>query len=175
MIWGSLKTEKEIVTDPIFLVRALWELLSWSLIIWFVLLIIFLFQMILMPSVREQVTRRIANIKERDERESYLTGKASRSVFISTLSILIVLFFFSIFSFNIRHLAPEEVVNGHNKNLSITMNFKVFDDAKKDTSPEGTIVESRDLPLSKSAILLLLIIWQVANFNWSARKFAHEE
>ncbi|OFZ18652.1 MAG: hypothetical protein A2Z20_04785 [Bdellovibrionales bacterium RBG_16_40_8] len=174
--WGSIQSDREILVNGSFLTKATWEVLSWNLMIWFLCLITFLILMVFIPSTRDMVTRRIANIKERDEREIYITGQASRRVFTSTLSILIFLFFISIFTFNVSRIPPEEIFNNRAKSLSIGFNFKLTDDPKVEKDQTGQVlVESKDIPLSKSAILLLLIVWQISMFGLSARKIAKEE
>ncbi len=176
MAWGSIQSDREILLSGSFLAKAAWEVLSWNLMIWFLCLVVFLILMVFIPSTREMVTRRIANIKERDEREIYITGQASKKAFTSTLSILIFLFFISIFTFNVSKIPPEEIVNNRKKSLSIGLNFKLTDDPKIEKDPNGQVlVESKDIPISKSAILLLLIVWQISMFGFSARKIANEE
>jgi hypothetical protein len=175
-IWGSIQSDREILVNGSFLEKAAWEVLSWNLMIWFLCLIIFLILMVFVPSTRDIVTRRIANIKERDEREIYITGQASKKAFTSTLSLLVFLFFISIFTFNVSKIPPEEIINNRAKSLSIGFNFKLTDDPKIEKDQAGQVLmESKDIPLSKSAILLLLIVWQISMFGFSARKIAKEE
>ncbi len=161
--WGTIQSNREILVNGSFFTKATWEILSWNLMIWFLCLIVFLILMVFVSSTRDMVTRRIANIKERDEREIYITGQASKKVFTSTLSILIFLFFISIFTFNVSKIPPEEMVNNRAKSLSIGFNFKLTDDPRVEKDQTGQVlVESKDIPLSKSAILLLLIVCQIS-------------
>lgn len=174
--WSNIQSDREILVDGSFLVKAAWEVLSWNLIIWFLSLITFLILMVFASSTRDMVTRRVANIKERDEREIYITGQASKKAFTTTLSIIIFLFFISIFTFNVSKIPPEEVVSNRGKSLSLGFNFKLTDDPRIEKDQTGRVlVESKDIPLSKSAILLLLIICQISVFGLSARKIAKEE
>lgn len=175
-IWGSIQSDREIQMNGSFVAKAGWEVLSWNLMIWFLCLVVFLILMVFVPSTRDMVIRRIANIKERDEREVYITGQASKKAFTTTLSALIFLFFVSIFTFNISTISPEEMVNNRSKSLSLGFNFNLTDDPKTERDHAGQIiVESKDIPLSKSAILLLLIACQISVFGLSARKIAKEE
>lgn len=174
--WGSIQSDREILTSGSFLAKAAWEVLSWNLIIWFLCLVVFLVLMVFVSSTRDMVTRRIANIKERDEREIYITGQASKKAFTTTLSVLIFLFFISIFTFNVSKIPPEEMVSNRGKSLSLGFNFKLTDEPKTERDQAGQVlVESKDIPLSKSAILLLLIAFQISVFGFSARKIAKEE
>src|SRR5262245_19232233 len=86
MIWSTFNQKSK---SNFFLVRGLWEILSWNLMAWFAILIVFLALLVIFPAVRERTLKRLANLKERDEREQYITGKASRSAYIATLSLLI--------------------------------------------------------------------------------------
>lgn len=170
--WSAVKTEKEVLSEATIASRILWEILSWNLITWFVVLILFLVMLVVFPLAREKTLKRLANLKERDEREQYITGKAARTAYIATLSLLILLLFFSVFSLNIYHKPEAQAINGKTGTIAIGMQFKFLDSPAvvSEQKTEKVIFESRDIPLSKSAILLLLIIWQLGAFNYSARK-----
>lgn len=171
MAWGSIKPERDILTDATFFTKVAWEVLSWNLMLWFIVLIVFLLLLVLIPEAREKTLKRLANLKERDEREQYITGKASRSAYISTLSLLIFLLFISIFSLNISKIPDHEIKDGKSKTLSIGLGFSLLDESKVKMDSTGNILfETKDIPLSKSAILLILIGWQLVSFNLSARR-----
>jgi hypothetical protein len=171
VIWSVLTNNQE--GGP-FLLRALWEVCSWSLIVWFVLLFIFMWMLVFHAETREQVIRRIANIKERDEREEIVTGKASRVTFVSSLSLLILLLFLSAFTLQLKKLPPEQVVNDKHGLIALGFDFHFLDDAVKITNDQGLVIEKKDIPLSKSAILLLAIFWQLASFRMYSRRLLHE-
>ena len=172
MVWGTVQSEQEILNDAALITRALWEILSWNLILWFAILIVFLVLLVVSSQAREKTLKRLANLTERDEREQHITGKASRAAYISTLSLLLFFLFFSIFSINITRKPPEEAVNGKRGTLEIGLHFKLLEEPRLQTNPAtGEILfESKDLPLSKSAILLTLILWQLLVFNFTARQ-----
>jgi hypothetical protein len=171
MAWGTFRPESEILKDAAFLTKAAWEILSWNLMLWFSVLILFLIFLVVLPEAREKTLKRLANLKERDEREQYITGKASRAAYISTLSLLILLLFFSVFSLNIHRVPKSEAINGKRGTVAIGLQFNLLDKEHVETNPSGEILfESKDIPLSKSAILLVLIIWQLGVFNFTARK-----
>lgn len=171
LAWGTIRPEKEIVKDAGFVTRALWELLSWNLMLWFAVLILFLILLVVWPEAREKTLKRLANLKERDEREQFITGKASRAAYISTLSLLIFFLFFSIFSLNIYRLPESEAINGKTGTVSIGLQFNLLDEPQVETNSEGKILfESKDIPLSKTAIVLILIMWQMAVFKLVARR-----
>lgn len=171
MAWGTFHPESEILKGASLFTKALWEILSWNLMLWFAVLVLFLILLVIIPDVRERTLIRLANIKERDEREQYITGKASRTAFISTLSLLILLLFFSIFSLNIYKVPESKAINGKRGTVAIGLQFNLLEKARVETNSAGQVLfESKDIPFSKSAILLGLIIWQLVVFNISARR-----
>jgi hypothetical protein len=171
MTWATVRSESEILKDASFLVKASWELLSWNLMLWFTSLIIFLILLVVHPETREKTLKRLANLKERDEREQYITGRASRSAYVATLSLLILLLFLSIFSLNIHRVPENEAINGKRGTVTIGLNFSLMDRERiENDSSRVVLFESRDIPLSKTAIILILIIWQLGVFGYAARK-----
>ncbi len=170
MIWSSFLSFGR-PENPTPLISVLWEVLSGNLILWFVLLVVYLAFIVFYAPSRESVLKKIANIKERDEREAYITGKASRATFISTLSILIFLLFASTFQVSIKKLPPQEVYDGNTKMLSLGFNMNLWDSASTQSKEANEVIfETKQLPLSKSSLLLLLIVWQIVAYNWNVRK-----
>lgn len=161
MIWSTVNPQ--MVTMVGFSLKQLaWQVLSYNLMFWFCMLILFLISLIALPTVREKTLCSLANIKERDEREEYITGKAARSAYISSLGLLIFLLFFSIFSVNINY-SPENPV-GKQKTLQIGLGFSLFENKSE------AKLDSTEYSLSKTSILLILLAWQVVAFNLAARK-----
>lgn len=146
------------------------NVLTWNLVLWFACLILFLITLLVIPSVREKTLRRLANIRERDEREEYITGKASRAAYISTLSLMIFFLFFSVFSLKFAFLPKEPV--GHRYTLSISLKFPLLnnDEKKEIVADKQVIFDSKNLGLSDSTIILILLSWQLLMFNLAARK-----
>lgn len=170
-VWSSLRSEGDILGSASVFTKGLWELLSWNLMLWFAALISFLILLVALPEARERTLKRLAGVKERDEREEYITGKASRAAYIATLSLLILLLFLSVFSLNITRAPENEAIDGKTKRLSIGLQFNMTDIPKSQTNQSGQVLfESKDLPLSKTAILFVLLSWQLVTFNLTARK-----
>ena len=157
-------------------VSILWEICAWNLIFWFFTLFIFLVLLVVNKTARELTINRIAGLKDRDERETMISGNAAKTTFITSISILIFLFFLSVFQFQVRHLPPEEMLNGKSKTMSISFGFKLFEDSESASThtlsePQpGAIILTKDIPLTKSSLLLLLIVWQLFSFRMSMRK-----
>ncbi|MGE0763073.1 MAG: hypothetical protein AB7N80_07340 [Bdellovibrionales bacterium] len=173
MVWGTLQPEEIVNQNPSWLVRGLWEVMAWNLMAWFALLIVFLICLVALPQAREKTLKRLARLKERDEREQYITGRAARATYLSTLSVLILFLFISIFKFDITKKPIAEMPEGKRGVVSIGLNFKLTDEVQKVQSESGEVLfESKDFPLSKSALILLLILWQMASFHFFAKKEA---
>ncbi len=171
MIWNTISPEKEILLNPTIFTKIAWEMLSWNLMVWFAVLILFLFMIVIVPSTRESTLKRLANINERDEREEQITGRASRMTYISTLSIMLLFLFLSMFTINIYRAPEAEAINGKRGNVSIGLSLNLLDEPKVESDTTGEVIfESNDIPLSKSAIILILIAWQLLAFNISARR-----
>jgi hypothetical protein len=167
MGWGAIRHGKY---ENIF-IKGIIEVLDWNLMLWFAALIIFLIFIVSVPMAREKTLKRLANLKERDEREEYITGKALRGAYLATLSLLIFLLFMSIFNLNIYKTPESKAVDGKTGVLSIGLGFKLLDEPKVTTNSENKMIfETKDIPLSKTAILLILLFWQVASFNLYARR-----
>lgn len=137
---------------------------------WFALLIFFLITLVLNSNVREKTLCRLANLKERDEREEYITGKATRTAYISTLSLIILFLFFSMFSINLNR-APKPNTNDHRYELNLSFGFSLWNKSETKTNPEIIAVfNSKDVTPSMSTMMLILLGWQLISFNLSARK-----
>lgn len=174
-IWSGHVPSGGLPSEASFGIRALWEVLSWNLMLWFLVLILFLIVLVANPASREQTLRRIANLKDRDEREEYLTGKAARTSYISTLAFAMFLLFASVFKFSFSNLPEDKSVNGDRHIVSIGLSFDFFGSLEPENKDGQAIIEVRRLPFSNSTILLGLILWQLASFNLTMRKVSRED
>ena len=120
---------------------------------------------------RDQVISRLTFIRDRDEREALLTGKATRTSFLTSLAILIFLFCLSCFQVSIYRLPPEKAVDGKTGIASLGLAFNLLEQSKQDASSET--IERKDifsytgLPVSSTAVILMLIVWQIISYNYS--------
>jgi hypothetical protein len=137
---------------------------------WVLALFIFAIMLVVSKSIREQTLRRIANVKERDEREQIVTGKAARTTYISTLSFLILLLVLSIFQVNVVKLDSANP-DGKKHTLNVGLKFNLMDSGKEEKNLKGeTILQSNDIPLSKTGIVLAIFAWQIIAFSLCARR-----
>ncbi|MDB9822669.1 hypothetical protein OAC89_03120 [Deltaproteobacteria bacterium] len=142
--------------------------------IWMTLSLYLSVRLMLSGPFRDQVITRITFIRERDEREAILTGKATRTTFMTSLAILIFLFFLSCFQVSIYRVPPEKAVDGKTGMVSLGLGFNLLEQSGQDT-PEDTI-EKEDifsytgLPVSSTTLILMLILWQIISYNYSMRR-----
>jgi hypothetical protein len=175
MVWETIQPDIQFGKSSSIIAKVLWEVLSWNLMLWFAFLVLFLISLVAISSVREKTLRRLANLHERDEREQYITGKAARAAYISTLSFLILFLFLSMVSLRISSVPKNQVVNnGHHTQVNIGMHFsfldKHTDEVINKTPEEKIFFDSNNMKPSISTILLFLFCWQILIFNLTARK-----
>jgi hypothetical protein len=176
MVWSSFLPEEQFLPEAPLFLKILWNTLSFNLMAWFAVLILFLTFMVVAPNIREKTLWRLANLKERDEREQAITGKASRVSYISTLSLTLFFLFFSMFSLKISSLPKGDGWPHESRQVSIGLHFSFLNQAKEDIAvhkapiEEKVIFDSKKINLSSSAILLILLCWQLSAFNITARK-----
>jgi hypothetical protein len=149
-------------------------ILSINVMVWMSALIVFLIMLVILPAVREKTLRRLANIKDRDEREEYITGKAARDSYIATLSLMIFLFFMSIFTLQLRPITENQGIKGKpHWALEMNIGFQFVDKAASNdivTMKSKPVFSTENITPSKPAMILILMCWQLLIFNLSARK-----
>ena len=123
---------------------------------------------------RDQVITKITFIRERDEREAILTGKATKTTFLTSLAFLILLFCLSCFQVSVYRVPPEKAVDGKTGFVSLGVGFSLLEhgqqDRPEDTTQRKDIFSYRGLPISSATIILMLIIWQIISYNYSMRR-----
>jgi hypothetical protein len=171
VIWQSIQPGIEGINNNHPLIKFMWQALGINIMVWFTVLVLFLLVLIVSSAVREKTLRRLANLQERDEREQYITGKASRASYIATLSMLLFFLFFSLFSVTVTKISPEQSISGHHYKTSLSVGYSLLNkDVNETKSDEQTIFDSKNISLSSSSILLILLCWQLLIFNYTARK-----
>lgn len=168
-IWSYFQGDAEIRAMKSFALTTLWEVMSWGLIIWFLCLFIFMVLLVFRKDTQEATIKHLAGIKERDEREEIITGHAARRSFVSSTSFIIFLIFLSSAQINIAR-NPDQAIDGKKSSLTLGLKFSATDEPKTISDDGNTIYEHRDIPLSKSALLILVLVWQVAAFRLRVRQ-----
>jgi hypothetical protein len=171
-VWGLVQGQAGTTWADNALLWAVRELLSWHLMFWFLALMFALVLLVVSPGFRESILSRLTRIEDRDERESYMVGRAGRYAFFSTLALLIFLLFFSVINIRVVRLPAERAIDGKRHQLSIGLSFNLLEEAK----PGGDIQDAERLfskdgiPLSKQSLLLLIAAWHAGSFAYFSRK-----
>lgn len=164
MIWTGSVSDSSII-------GLIHEFLSWNLMLWFAVLTFFLVLIVVVPKAREHTLRRLANVKERDEREEFITGKAARVTYIATLSLMIFLFFCSVFSVSLVKFPENKTINGKHYALNFSLGYGIFEDSNMKKSEEkNRVFDSKYYSLSTPTVILILIFWQLITFTLIAKK-----
>lgn len=147
--------------------------------IWMTLSIVISIRLMLSASFRDQVLTRLTFIRERDERELMLTGKATRTIFLTTIAILTFLLCLSCFQVSIYRVPPEKAVDGKTGFVTLGFGMRLLEDAKPavkdgDEFVKEDIFTYSGLPISSSAIILGLIFWQICSYNVTMRRLTNQ-
>ncbi|MEN6414252.1 MAG: hypothetical protein ABFC84_16055 [Veillonellales bacterium] len=140
---------------------------------WMVISLFLSVRLMISAAFREKVLSKITFLKERDEREIILTGQAAKTTMLTTLAVLIFLFGLSCFQVSVYHVPPEQVVDGKSNVLALGLNLDLASNSQCDDSKNidrKDIVSYRGLPISNSLVILGLIGWQVASYNYLMRR-----
>lgn len=147
------------------------EISSWIIISDFLILPVVIISMLISKELRESFFFGLAKVSEQDERETMIIGESSRKTLVSSMAILLLLFFVTNFTFSIKHLPTEQQTDGNTKRMQLGFKFDLFDTSSKtETLKDGSIVSYQGVPLSKSGLMLLLMTWQLGAFWYISRK-----
>jgi hypothetical protein len=163
-VFSSGQRVLEFVSGLAGLVFALWMALALYLSV----------RLMISEHFRDRVLSKLTFVRERDEREAMLTGQATRNTFMTTLAILIFLFCISCFQISIYRVDPEMAVNGKTGNITLGLGFSLLSSTRNrppDDAIENIFIYS-GLPLSGSALILFMILWQVGYYNYSMRRLS---
>jgi hypothetical protein len=142
--------------------------------VWMTLCLYLSVRLMVSSPFRDQVIAKLTFIRERDEREAILTGKATKATFLTSLAILIFLFCLSCFQVSIYRVPPERAVDGKTGIVSLGLGFNLLEHSKqdrpKDTIEKKDIFSYTGLPVSCTTVILVLILWQIISYNYSIRR-----
>lgn len=171
MAWETIYPDIQYGKNASALAKMCWDILGINLMLWFSMLAVFVICMVTVKSVREKTLMRLANLKERDEREEYITGKAARAAYISSLSLMILVLFFSMFTVRVSTITPVPPAN-HHLSVGIGLGFSLLNktESQNISDKANVLFDSKEFSLSSPAIVLLLLGWQLLVFNYVARK-----
>jgi len=160
-------------------VKFLYNFVGLIFALWMLLSIYLCVRLMVSGSLRNKVLAKLTFIRERDEREVMLTGKATKTTFLTSLAILIFLFCLSCFQVSIYRLPPAKAVDGKTGIVSLGFGFNLLESSKQananKTLKERDIFTYTGLPVSSTAVILLLIIWQIISYNCSMQRLVKNE
>ena len=119
--------------------------------------------------------KKLSGIKERDEREVQIVGKALRASYLTSLTILLFLLFLSIFDVQVSIKPVDNVEPGQpSKELSFGagVGYKILNSWAIITEKEGYdyFFEYHGLPLSTPTLILILLVWQIVSYRFVSRR-----
>ncbi len=163
-----------VVNHAYVYLRLLNSLAGLVIAVWMTLSLYLSVRLMVSGPFRDQAIAKLTFIRERDEREAILTGKATRTTFLTSLAILIFLFCLSCFQVSIYRVPPERAVDGKTGIVSLGLGFNLLEHSKqdrpKDTIEKKDIFSYTGLPVSSTTVILMLIIWQIISYNYSMRR-----
>lgn len=155
-------------------VRLLYNLSGLVFAVWIAFSIYLSLRLMISRAFRDRVLTRLTFMRERDEREAILTGKAARTTFLTSLAILIFLFCLSCFQVSVYRLPPEKAVDGKTRAVTLGFGFNLLENPKGITRDQT--IEKKDifsytgLPVSSATVILALMLWQIVSYNVSMRR-----
>jgi len=166
---GSAAGSLKVVYNASGFLYAAWMLLSVYLSV----------RLVLSGTFRDGVLARLTFIRERDEREALLTGRATKATLMTSLAILIFLFCLSCFQVSFFKLPPERALDGKTRGFSLGLNLSLLNNSGE-KGPDATLKQYdvfsySGLPISSSAVILLLIAWQIVSYNYTIRSLTKAE
>lgn len=172
LVWGSFVDPNQIQFSSAFLMW-LWDILGINLMFWIVVTLYLMVSLIASQTLRNDVLMKLARIKERDERESYIAGIASKSTFLSTTAVLICFLFLSFFTVIVAKTPADQVSPGEKRGyVSIGMQLSVIETETK-TEPQvkdDIFFHYHDIPITKTGLILIFLLWQIGSYHYFARK-----
>lgn len=156
--------------------------------IWTLVSLLFSISMFFSKNNREIFLKKLSGIKERDEREVQIAGKALRANYLSTMTILLFLLFISLFhmEFSVKsadNVEPDKPPNSlslrigyhfldSNETLSIGFEYHFLDSDAIITQSEGydDFFKFHGIPVSTSGLILILLIWQIVSYRYISKR-----
>ncbi len=139
---------------------------------WILCAVILSFCLVMSKELRQELLVKLARIKERDERESQIAGGTSKAVFLSSTALLIFLLLTSAIDVTISKKSEEILSEGEKSGtLSVGLGLDVIDHEAIVSHKEGyeMYFQFIDIPITKSGLILLLLIWNISSYQYFAR------
>jgi len=145
--------------------------------LWMIFAIFLSLRILTSSPFRAETLARLADFKERDEREIYLTAQAARNSFLTTLALLVLLFCLSVFRVSVFRTTEPQVPNGKTGTISLGLDLDILKSSNVPASPNisQNYFDYQGLPLSSAAVVFALIIWQIGSFKYFMRHSQNKE
>ncbi len=154
--------------------KTLYDLGGLVLGLWMIVSVALSVRLVASGVFRERVLVKLTLINERDERETFLSGRAAKETLLTSIAVLVFLFCLSCFEVSLYRLPPDQTVDGKARVISLGVKFELVDHATTKNSDESlqkeNIVAYSGLPFSNSSVIMGLIIWQIISYNYSIRR-----
>ena len=174
LIWGSTDSPKELARLTTGWKHYLWNGLGWILMLWIVVGLFLLAKLVFSTEMRTKLFSNIPSVKERDERESQITGDAAKFSMLSTLALLFLFLFLSLFNIKIgKYPESMPVADGKRGYITIGTNFYPFEQKYKEieVKEDGQeIFTYSGVPISQSTLIMILIFWQLGIYHLNVRR-----
>lgn len=152
----------------------LFNIAGWIGMAWCLAVVYLFFSIALNENLKNSFVRWLAGIRENDERETYLTGVASKKTFITVTSILVLLLFLSMLQVSIYRPKEEKQTSDSNGQIAIGMGLPLLSNTKtlpaSNEQNRAYIVNYQGIPLTSGATLLLIIVLQLGAFYYYSRR-----
>ncbi len=168
MLWGAIDDPDKLSLSE-GLTRVVWDTLGFIFMFWMLISLYLSLKTVFSNQFRDKLLSKFTRVKERDEREVEISQNAARFSYFSTLAILLLFLFLSIFTVTIGRYPDKEMSKDKNGYVSIGMQFEAYNLDKISNSSKDnkgmTIVNYSGLPITHSALLLFIILWQVCSYH----------
>ena len=122
---------------------------------------------------RDVVLKKLSGIKERDEREIQIVGRALKSSYLTTMTILFFLLFISFFHVQVCKKSSENVEPGQKAgSISFGLRIGLFDKDGLVTQKEGYdfFYQYNNIPISTQGLIIILLVWQIVSYRFVSRR-----
>jgi len=174
LIWGATDSPQELSLLTEGWKHYFWDSLGWVFMIWILVALYLLAKLVFSTEFRISLFSNISSIKERDERESQITGDAAKFSMLSTLALLFLFLFLSLFNIKIgKYPDSLPVADGKRGYVTMGANFYPFEQKQKEieVKEDGQeIFTYSGVPISNSMLILLLIFWNLGLYHLKVRR-----
>ena len=173
LIWGTI-SDPNMVSLSEGNLRTLWDVLGWVLMAWIVVSFYLSIKTVFSSKFRNLFLTKVTHVNERDEREVEISQSAAKFSYFSTLAVLLLLLFLSLFTIEVGKYPKREVQKDKKGYISIGMNFKSLnldETTKRKKDDKGRIiVQYTGLPMTHGGMLLFIILWKLGSYHLTVRR-----